>query len=135
VSLLRCPELCFRLTPGALFAQGISADTRWGVYDAPVLCLAAEKGSERALKALLDAHANHALADKKGLTAAHYAAHFGLVACLRLLVDAGAQLEAKANGAFTPLHCAAQEGHPSAAHCCSPWAATPAYALNTAKRR
>jgi len=81
-----------------------------------VLCIAAESGSERALKALLDGRANHALANKKGWTAVHIAAYFGRIACLRLLIDAGAELEAKANGGFTPLHFSAQQGH---AECCS----------------
>jgi ankyrin repeat protein len=82
-----------------------------------VLCIAAQRGSERALKALLDGRANHSLADKKGWTAAHQAADFGRIACLRLLVDAGAQLEAKTTGrGSTPLYLAAQEGH---AECCS----------------
>jgi len=100
----------------ALFAQGISADTRWGENDTPVLCITAENGSERALKVLLDGRANHSLADKKGDTAAHHAASCGRIACLRLLVDAGAELEAKSKGAFTPLLLAAQQGH---AECCS----------------
>jgi len=114
------------LRPGALrpshsrpapSSQGISADTRWGEYDTPVLCIAAAKGSERVLKALLDGRANHSLANNKGMTAAHHAAGFGRIACLRLLVDAGALLELKTNsGGCTPLLLAAQEGH---AECCS----------------
>ena len=34
-------------------AAGASANARWGEYDAPVLCVAALKGSARSLKALL----------------------------------------------------------------------------------
>ena len=92
-------------------AARISADTRWGERNEPVLSLAAQNGSNRALKALLAGGACHALADKNGGTAAHYAAYFGHAACLRLLLDAGAQLEAKAEGSTTPLHLAAGKGH------------------------
>jgi len=96
---------------------GNSADVRWGEHNATVLSFAAENGSERALKALLVGRANVALADKRGLTAAHQAAAFGHAACLRLLIEAGANLEAKTyRGYFTPLLLAAQEGH---AECCS----------------
>ena len=96
--------------------QGISADTRWGEQDRPVLCIAAHKGSVRALTALLVGHANHALADKQGRTAAHDAALYGQTACLRQLIDAGAEKDALMTGNFTPLHLAAQGGHPE---CCS----------------
>ena len=85
-------------------SQGVSADTRWGEDDTPVLCIAAENGNERALKALLDGRVNLALVDKKGRTAAHSAAYYGRTGCLRLLIDAGAQLEAKTTGGFTLLH-------------------------------
>ena len=91
-------------------AAGISADTRWGEHDEPVLCAAAEHGSSYALQALLAGGASLALADKNGWTAAHNAAFFGYAACLRLLLDAGAQLEAKTEKGITPLLFAAQQG-------------------------
>jgi len=109
-------SLSVSLLAGALFAQGVSADVRWGDYDMPVLCVAAQAGSERALKALLDCGANVALADKKGDTAALHAAGFGRAVCLRLLLDAGANIEAKNTGSLTPLGAAAHNGH---AECCS----------------
>ena len=91
-------------------AAGISADTRWGEDNTPVLCIAAQYGSSRALHALLAGGASHALADKDGWTAAHQSAFHGHAACLRLLLDAGAQSEAKSVSGSTPLHYAAQEG-------------------------
>jgi len=95
---------------------GVSPDTRWVEDNAPVLCIAAQRGSKHALEALLVGHANVALADSKGWTAAHKAACFGHAPCLRLLLDAGAPKDAKEESGFSPLHHAAQEGH---AECCS----------------
>ena len=91
-------------------AAGVSADTRCGEDNWPVLCIAAQCGSLQAVKALLVGGASHALTDKNGWTAAHDAASHGHTACLRLLLAAGAQLEAKTPEGATPLYLAAQEG-------------------------
>jgi len=81
-------------------ASGASANSRWGECDAPVLCLAAEEGSARSLKALLTGGADVRLADKDGDTALHWAARKGDKACITLLLEAGAPLEAKGVSAF-----------------------------------
>ena len=91
-------------------AAGISADTRWGDNNAPVLCIAAGRANMRALKELLAGGVNHTLADERGWTAAHRAAFYGQAACLRLLLDAGAQVEVETCDGSSPLHLAAQEG-------------------------
>jgi len=39
------------------------------------------------------------------------AAHYGHIDICRLLIDKGAQLEAKGSGGRTPLHWAAEQGH------------------------
>ena len=46
-----------------------------------------------------------------GWTCLIAAAHYGHLAICRLLLDKGAQLEAKHSLGWTPLHCAAGEGH------------------------
>ena len=92
-------------------AAGISADTRWGETNTPVLSFAAARGSSCALKALLEGGACHGLANKLGWSAAHFAAYSGHAACLRLLLDAGALLEAKMTKGATPLLDAAEQGH------------------------
>ena len=76
-------------------AAGASANTSFGEDDTPVLCLAAQYGSARSLKALLTGGADVLLADKGGNTALHWAAQKGHTACIGLLLEAGAPLEAK----------------------------------------
>ena len=86
--------VCCALAAGAL------ADARWGDQDTPVLCLSAECGAARSLKALLTGGADVRLADKSGCTALHRAAWKGEAACISLLLDAGAPLEVKAVRSF-----------------------------------
>jgi len=81
-------------------AAGASANARWGENDTPVLCLAANEGSARSLKALLTGGADVLLVDKDGYTALHWAAREGHAACIVLLLEAGAPLEVKGVSAF-----------------------------------
>ena len=81
-------------------AAGASANARWGENDTPVLCIAAQEGSARSLKALLTGGADLRLADKEGETALHWAAKKGHTACIGLLLAAGAPLDMKGVSAF-----------------------------------
>jgi len=81
-------------------AAGASANARFGEDNTPVLCLAAQRGTARSLKALLTGGADARLADKRGMTALHWAAQKGHTACVGLLLAAGAPLEAKGVSAF-----------------------------------
>jgi len=84
-------------------AAGASANARWGEENVPVLCLAAHKGSGRALKALLTGGADVLLVDKEGDTALHWAARKGHTTCITLLLEAGAPLDMKGVSAFREL--------------------------------
>jgi len=81
-------------------AAGTSANARCGESKTPVLCIAGLKGSGRALKALLTGGADVRLADKEGDTALHWAVREGHTACIGLLLEAGAPVEAKGVRAF-----------------------------------
>jgi hypothetical protein len=76
-------------------AAGAPANTRFGVHHSPVLCYAAQRHAARSLKALLTGGADVRLADKNGSTALHRASQKGDTACISLLLEAGAPLEAK----------------------------------------
>ena len=78
-----------------VLAAGAPANTRFGEAEAPVLCLAASQGAARSLKALLTGGADVRLADKDGYTALHRASERGNSACIPLLLETGAPLEAK----------------------------------------
>ena len=51
----------------------------------------------------------------RGWTALHHAAATGQVEMLRLLIDAGGDVNVRAQDGWTPLHCAAYWGHEEAA--------------------
>jgi hypothetical protein len=76
-------------------SAGTSADLRWGEYNAPAIWHAAWFGSKRALKSFLAGGANVELKDDDGNSALHAAAVQGEVACLELLLSAGAELEVR----------------------------------------
>jgi ankyrin repeat protein len=74
-------------------------DALSGELQLSALCAAAQEGSERALKALLAGGASVKLKDAtQGLAPLHYAARNNQVACIELLLDAGAELEVRALG-------------------------------------
>ena len=70
----------------------VSADTRFGEGEIPAVCVAAERGSSRALKVLLEGGANLVLVGRgtSGYPAIYRAASYGHLSCLRILLDAGA---------------------------------------------
>ena len=89
---------CANLIRCAL-AAGTPVDARCGDLKWSALCYAAQEGSERALKALLAGGASVKLQDKvQGCTALHYASLNNRVSCVKLLLDAGAELEVRLGG-------------------------------------
>jgi hypothetical protein len=76
-------------------SAGASADLCWGEYNAPAVCHAALFGSKRVMTALLTGGANVELKADNGDSALHVAAVKGEVACLELLLSAGAELEVR----------------------------------------
>ena len=90
--------------------QELSADTRFGgEYNETALFRCAQYGSPRALKALLNGGANHALVDKLEMTPLSEAAHEGQLDCLRLLLEAGADARVADLLGETPLMIAVVE--------------------------
>ena len=78
-----------------LIEAELSADARVGTeFNEPALLIAARNGSARALKALLSGGANNALTDERFFTPLHEAAFTGQIACLQLLLNAGAKTTA-----------------------------------------
>ena len=83
----------------------VSADTTGDPAEGstPALCIAAQRGTTSALKALLAGGANTELADTNGSTALDWAVGRGHLACVRLLLDTGANANAQDLLDCTPL--------------------------------
>jgi ankyrin repeat protein len=89
-----CPNLI-----RCALAAGTPVDALSSNLQLSALCVAAQEGSERALKALLAGGASVELKDAtQGYTPLHYAAMKNRVACIELLLDAGAELEVRDRG-------------------------------------
>ena len=85
--------------------------TVWAAIDAPVAD-AARRQDLDGVRALLAEGADVRAAHGDGMTGLHWAAHHGDTRIVRLLVDAGADLEATTRlGDHTPLHVASRGGH------------------------
>ena len=86
-----CPNLIRCALAAGTPVDALSGELQWSA-----LCAAAQEGSERALKALLAGGASVKLKDAtQGFTPLHYAARNNQVACIELLLDAGAELEVR----------------------------------------
>ena len=81
----------------------ISANSRGGGINRPVLVQAAFQGSICILKQLLDAGADHSLTDSEGHTALGLAARRGHLDCIHLLLSAGADANKAESIGLTPL--------------------------------
>ena len=98
---------------GMIPCQGSTTGAR-GLF--PLLCLAASKGNAGMCEILLAEGADANIpATTDGSSALHDAAGSGCTACVRLLLRAGADVNARANSGTTPLHTASQYGRVPAA--------------------
>ena len=80
--------------------------------NATPLIAAAQDGAADIITLLLRAPAcDVQIQDTWGLTACHYAARFGHEDCLRLLIEAQADLTIRASDGFSAAHVAAERGH------------------------
>ena len=78
----------------------------------PLLCSATTKGLPRMCEILLAEGADANIPTTvDGAVALHNAAYNGFAACARLLLRAGADVNARGNNGNTPLHIASQHGH------------------------
>src|SRR3954463_13260689 len=76
---------------------------------------AAERGDTAAVRSLIRQKANVNASQGDGMTALHWAARHGDANEVKLLLGAGAKIEAGTrNGSYTPLHLASREGRGAA---------------------
>ena len=101
-----------RALGGAVFAIALLAAAV--VPDDRALLDAARRGDVAAVRSLLKEGADPNAAQGDGLTALHLAAEVGQVEIAKVLLGAGAKVEAQTRiGGYTPLHLASQRGYAS----------------------
>ncbi|CAB1106640.1 unnamed protein product [Ectocarpus sp. CCAP 1310/34] len=95
----------------ALIQAGASVDGGSNTGHTPLHCCAME-GQEGMMKELLDAGANPTLTTVEGNTALHTAAQWGNARepVLKMLISAGAEIDARCTKGYTPLKLAAWKG-------------------------
>ncbi|HEY6220193.1 MAG TPA: ankyrin repeat domain-containing protein, partial [Gemmatimonadaceae bacterium] len=92
----------------------VAAVTATSVDPSPVAD-AAERGDTALVRSLIRKHANVNAPQGDGMTALHWAARHGDANEVKLLLGAGAKIEAGTrNGSYTPLQLAAREGRAAA---------------------
>src|SRR5207245_2805456 len=102
-------DMHLSLLCAAVIASAIST-----VPDSPVAD-AAMRGDTAAVRALIRRHADVNAPQGDGMTALHWAASHGDAAEVRLLISAGAHVDAGTrNGNYTPLHLASRGGRAAA---------------------
>ena len=85
-------------------------------HDAPLLVSAVRDGDVEAVRSLLRQGAYANAAEGDGLSTLHWAARSGEPEIAKILLDAGATVDARTrNGAYTPLHEASKAGNASVA--------------------
>jgi uncharacterized protein len=92
----------------------VIAASRYTVIDSPIAD-AAMRGDTAAVRSLIKRHGDVNAPQGDGTTALHWAASQGNVDEIKLLLGAGAKVDAGTrNGSYTPLHFAAREGRTAA---------------------
>ena len=99
-------------TVALLLSKGARVDTRDNQGFTPLLA-AAEKGHTDVCKLLLEkgSYLEESEPDATQFTAMHYAAIYGQVSLLQLLLSHNAEVNSRDRTEATPLLCASQEGH------------------------
>jgi hypothetical protein len=107
-----------KVTRTCIHLQPIMMNVKLGRYGRTQLHICAENSLTTSVKRLLSIRNINVNVkdDWRGYTPLHYAACHGHIEIARLLLQNGAEVNAKCNGGSTPLHSAAAHGHVEILH-------------------